>query len=807
MIKNHLTSAWRNIKKDRFFSLLNIIGLGFGIATCLLIIQYLRGEWNVDKHHTDYEQVYQINTRFDFGGTIENYATGPSPLANKLVSDYPEVQNATRLLIPPGVNKYLLKKDNVSFFESKGVYADKTFFSMFTYPFIEGSPENALQNPNDVVISETLANKFFNGQSALGKSIEINTLWGDMTCNISGVIKTDTYRSHLDTELFVNMETGAIGNRFAHMDEWAGNNMFHTYIKLTSNANAIALEQKFPVLIESTAGERLRNFGFSKSHTLITLKDIHLKSRIKNALGLQGNITYFYIFAAIGAFILIIACINFMNLSTAKSSLRAKEVAVKKVLGAQKSTLALQFFTETLLFVFLSLIVAIFFIVIGQAYLQNQMNLQLTSFTWSDWELGLWILSILTFTSFLAGSYPALMLSSFSPMNLFNGKIGAKFSAVQVRKILVITQFVISIMLIQGIMVVKEQMNFIKNGELGYSQTEKIVIPLNTENASNNAKNLKQKLSDLAIVSNVGISSTHPGLRNIEDLLAFGEQKSREENVYMNANWVSSDFITTMGFELLNGRNFKENDAVDSYAIVTESALAGLGYTLENTLNKKVRWQWADKEESVRIVGVIKDFHFQSLKDIMKPQIFFLSDGNRQAYLVASLNTTDISKSISSIQTAWKSVNTSEPFEFYFMDDKVQSAYESDIQMSSLIMIFTILAILISCLGLIGLSAFAADRRKKEIGIRKVLGASIGSVVQLLSKEFIWLVLIAIVIATPIAWYFTSEWLGTFHYKINMPWHVYAFSGIIAVLICIVTVSFQSIKATLANPIKSLRTE
>ena len=650
MVKKNIKVAWRNIKKDTFFSFLNIIGLGFGIATCLLIVQFLRGEWSMDKHHLEYEQIYQVNSTFDFGNGKEHYAMAPSPLAKKLVDDYPEVENATRLLLPPGVNKYLLKKGAVTLFESKGVFADKTFFNMFKYPFVEGTIEHALQNPNDIVISEVLAKKFFNDKTALGETIEINTSWGDMTCNISGVIKTDTYKSHIDSELFINIETGTIGKRFANLNEWAGNNLFYTYLKLKENTKAISLAQKFPALIESTAGDRLREFGIFKSHSLLPLKDVYLKSIGKNNLGRQGNIIFFYIFAVIGAFILIIACINFMNLSTAKSSLRAKEVAVKKILGAEKSTLAFQFFTETILFVFLSLLVSIIFIVIGQSYFQNEMGLEISSFSWNDWELGLWVFSVLTFTSFLAGSYPALMLSSFNPMHLFNGKIGTNFSAAQIRKALVITQFVISIMLIQGILVIKEQMNFIKNSELGYSKIEKIVLPLNTENASKNALSLQQNLRELTVVENVGLTSTHPGIRNMEDMLIFGEQKSAEENIYVDLNWSDQHFISTMGFEFLSGRNFREGDIAS--AIVTESALAGLGYSLEDALNKNVMWK-LEKKQSRKIIGVIKDYHTTSLKHSMRPQMFLFNPSDASAYLIASINTSDLKKTILDVQTKW----------------------------------------------------------------------------------------------------------------------------------------------------------
>ena len=805
MMLNYFKIAWRNIKSDTFFSALNILGLGLGLAISLLIVQYLRGEWYVDKHHLNYEDVYRVNTTFDFGESRDTYATGPSPLADKLLTDYPEVVQACRLFPPPGINKYLLKRGDLTFFEEKGIYADSSFFQLFNYPFVEGNPSAALKNPNDAVISKSLAEKFFKKESALGKTILINTAWEDINCLISGVVDTEKYRSHIDFELFINMESGAVGNRFANLDEWAGNNMYFTYLKFRPTTDPENFQKKFPALVEETAGERLRTLGFSKSHSLLALQDIYLNSEVKANLGPSGNRSFFYIFAAIGFFILLIACINFMNLATAKSSLRATEVAVKKAIGATRWELALQFFIETILYVSLSLGVAVFFIFVGQNYLASTLGIVFSIDSWLDGQILGFTFLILILCTCLAGSYPALMLSSFSPSSIFHGKLGNNFSAAQLRRVLVVVQFVISIMLIQGILVIKQQMQFIQNEDLGYSKSEKIVLPLSTSIASQKATALKQELERIPGIGEAGLTSTHPGLRSIEDMLVFGEEKSREENIHVGLNWSDQYYMSAMGFEFLKGRNFREQDSLA--AIITEGALGALGYNLENALNRKIRWNWNETENSRRIVGIIKDFHSESLKNPVQPQVFLPTSQGSHSYLVASIRTENIQQSISQVQDAWGLVNEADPFEFYFLNERVQHAYESEVHMSSLITVFTILAILISCLGLLGLSAFAADRRKKEIGVRKVLGASVASIVQLLSREFLLLISIAVCIASPIAWYFSAEWLGTFTYRIEMPWHVYVWAGLIALLICLATVSIQSLKAAQANPVHSLKTE
>ncbi|MDW3647194.1 MAG: FtsX-like permease family protein [Bacteroidia bacterium] len=805
MMLNYFKLAWRNIKSDTFFSGLNILGLGLGLAISLLIVQYLRGEWYVDKHHESYEDIYRVNTTFDFGESKDTYATGPSPLANKLLTDYPEVSQACRLFPPPGINKYLLKKGELTFFEEKGIYADSSFFQIFNYPFLEGNPTTALAKPNDIVISKGLAEKLFRKETALGKTVVINTTFGDMNCLISGVIDTKKYRSHIDFKLFINMESGVIGNRFANLDEWAGNNMYFTYLKFLPTTDPANFEEKFPALVEATAGERLRTLGFSKAHSLLALKDIYLSSEVKANIGPRGNKSFFYIFAAIGFFILLIACINFMNLATAKSSLRATEVAVKKAIGATRLELALQFFTETILYVSLSLVVAALFIYFGQNYLASNLGIVFSFDSWFDGQILGWTFLILALCTCLAGSYPALMLSSFSPASIFHGKLGNNFSAAQLRRVLVVVQFVISIMLIQGILVIKQQMQYIQNEDLGYSKSEKIVLPLSTSIASQKAYTLKQELEKIPAIGEAGLSSTHPGLRSIEDMLVYGEEKSREENIHVGLNWADRHFMSTMGFEMLKGRNFREKDSLAT--IITEGALGALGYNLENALNKKIRWNWNGTENSREIVGIIKDFHSESLKNPVQPQVFLPTSPGSQAYLIASIRTENIQQSISQVQDAWGLVNEADPFEFYFLNERVQHAYESEVHMSSLITVFTVLAILISCLGLLGLSAFAADRRKKEIGVRKVLGASVASIVQLLSREFLVLICIAVCIASPIAWYFSAEWLGTFTYRIEMPWQVYVWAGLIALLICLATVSIQSIRAAQANPVHSLKTE
>ncbi len=809
MFINYLKIAVRNLVKLKGFTALNILGLAIGIAASLLIIQYLRAELLVDKHHANLENIYRIKTTFNLGENESETATSPSPLAWTLVNDFPEVKQACRLIKAPSVSQYLIKFEDKSFFEPRGYYVDSTFFDLFTFQFIEGSPRSAIKSPNEVVISDRIANKLFDGSDALGKSVEISSQWGVDLYKITGVFKLDRYPSHLDGEIYINLRSGAIGRTFYDLKEWAGNNLYLTYIELNQNASADGLEAKFPDLVESTAGDKLRTLGFSKSHHLEPLKDIYLKSDVAFQIGPKGNESMIYILGIIALFILIIACINFMNLATAKATLRTKEVAVRKVVGASRKILSGQFMTETIVYTLIALICALSIAFLVLPWFNHLAGKSIRLDILNDRHLLLWMGGILVITSLLAGSYPSLYLSSFSPVNIMRGGSGKGLTAKNIRKVLVITQFIISVGLIQGILVIQNQLEFVGSKSLGFNQEEKIVIPLNTPESARKYQILKNEMLNDPEILAVGGSSTIPGEMSPMDGLYYGEGQNPNHNVHANVNWVDPDYLSLMGFNLQEGRLFSVDRLADTVrsVIITKGMIADLGYTMENAVGRNLYSTWDGITRNYAIIGVIDEFHDRSLYDEVGENIFFWDSNADPGYIVASISTNEINELVSKMESKWKAHVQADPFEFYFLDDRLQKAYETDQRVGGLIFTFTLLAIFISCLGLFGLAAFAAETRRREIGVRKVLGASVSGIVSLLSKEYLILVIVAIVIATPLTWHLMNKWLQNFHYHIDLSWITFFVAGIVALSIAVCTVGFQGIRAATSHPVNAIKSE
>lgn len=809
MLKNYLKITLRNLLKFKGYTALNTLGLAVGIAASLLIIQHVRDELSVDQHHTDAGRLYRIGTTFNLGDETTITAMSPSPLAWTLVQDYPEVESAARLLNAPGIPQYLIKYGEQAFFEQKGYLVDSTFFRLLTFDFTAGKPAHALDEPNTVVLTRPLAEKLFGSGSPIGQTIKIIDPNGEYACNVTGVIDPGTEKSHIDGNFYMNMRSTASGQHFNTLTEWAGNNLFYTYIRLQPGADPKALEAKFPALVEAKAGERLRTLGFQKKHFLEPVPDIYLKSEATYQIGPVGNMTFVYIFSAIAAFILLIACINFMNLATAKATLRAREVGVRKVVGASRRMLIQQFMSESLIHSVAAVLIACLGAKIALPYFNTIAGKELSINFMHDSTLMLWVGGIAMSTALLAGSYPALYLSGFTPVSIFRGKTGDRFSAQQVRKGLVVVQFIVSIALVQGILVIQQQLNYVRHKNLGFEKDARLVVQMNTAKSLENYHALKQEVRQQAGVLSLGGSSAVPGSPNVEDMLFYAEGKSPDETAHAFRQVVDPSYMSTMKFNLLAGRFFDENRSADSIGavVITEHLMHDLGYSLDHAVGRKFYWNWQGIQHTQEIIGVVRDFHAVSLRSELDGQIFYWNHDETPKYLVVSGSTTDLPALVSNIRSTWQRINPGEPFEFFFLDEKLQQAYLSDQQTARLIFAFTLLALFISCLGLFGLAAFAAESRTKEIGVRKVLGASIGNIIALLSRDFVRLVLLALVIATPIAWYFMQKWLEDFHYHVNMPWWAFLLAGVVATGITLLTVSWQSVRAAAMNPVKSLRSD
>jgi putative ABC transport system permease protein len=810
MFKNYLKIAFRNFRKNKAFTFINIFGLAVGLASCLLIMLYISDESSYDKYHKDRDQLFRIASVNNKG---ETWAAAAAPLAFNLKANLPEVKQVTRLMTFPDIAKMLLKyKDGSSkkqFFESNGYYVDSTFFQIFTYDFIYGNEVTALNEPSSIVISNELSHKFFGSANPVGKSLLVNTPFGEFSYTVKAVFDNSKHKSHIPASYFLTMRNNDMWNWVKQQTTLVGNNIFFTYVKLKEGANSKLFEKKLQSFFNQQAGADMKAMGFSTELFLQPVPDIYLHSSIGNEIAPNGNITYLYILGSIAIFILIIACINFMNLSTARSEKRAKEVGVRKVLGAEKRSLIWQFLAESFMMCVMALFIALVLVEIFLPYFNDLTQKNIHFFNESG--LILWIVVLTILTGLFAGLYPAFYLSAFKPVSIIKGKIINSFSAKALRKGLVVFQFTISICLVFAAIVIWRQLNYLESRQLGFNKKQKLILPMQAGflNSESNYTALKNELLKYPEIKSVSSGSAYPGIINLNDMLFFSEGKSKQENVDIHLTAIENDYIETLGFQLLSGRSFSKEFTADSAGIIiNETAVKQLGYDVANAVGKKIKYDVNNFKGDMQIVGVVKNFNFESLHNQIQPCGFTTGTfANRYGYFIASLNTNNYSDILKKIHGAWTRLIPNVPFEYSFLDQDFQRNYEKEQRTSSIVTCFTTIAILIACMGLFGLAAFSAEQRTKEIGIRKVLGASVSQVTALLSKDFIGLVSIAVIIALPLAWLAMNKWLQSFAYRANISWWVFVVAGITAIIIALLTVSFQAIKAAVANPVKSLRTE
>ncbi|MCC7505106.1 MAG: ABC transporter permease [Saprospiraceae bacterium] len=818
MLRNYLIIALRQLWKNKFFTGVNMFGLSVGLACCLLVSLYIYEETHHDRHHPRAADICRVGTTFVNGqGKEEDTDTRtfntPSPLAGVLMEEFPEIEKTTRLQSVIDREKTLLRAmDNGQSIravnEPGGFFADSTYFEFFAYDFIEGDPARALNEPNTVVLTEEIARKLFGNQPAYGKVVRISNNWfeeGDLDLRVTGVFRQPEAPTRMKGRFFMSMYSGGIGDFVKNTTNLASNNMFDTYLLLRPGADVQALNAKLPAFVEKRMSADLKSRSFSKKQFLVPLADVHL-----SGIGKGGSTAYLYILGSIAAFTLLIACVNFMNLSTARSARRANEVGVRKAVGATRFHLVGQFLGESMLIAAVSFVIALGLAALAlplfNELAERHMHLSLPDSP----GIAAGLLGLALLTGFLAGVYPAFYLSSFRPVAMLKGKTGPRFSAALLRKGLVVFQFVISAGLILASLVIDRQMHYVQSKDLGFYKEQQIVLPLLSQAAQSAYEPLKAELDRDSRVAKAGASLYYPGIMNPSDMSLFREDRSKEQYAITRMNWVDYDFLPALGIEVVAGRMFSidfPSDTLDRI-ILNETAVAKLGYgSPDEALGKIVRFSWPEREFRFEVIGVVRDFHFEDLHEAIEPYGFLLNTSSQHNYLIARANTGDMQPLLADLAALWQKLVPGEPFEYTFLDQDFQKNYKNDRQMAALVGSFTGIAIVISCLGLFGLAAFAAERRTKEIGIRKVLGASVAGITGMLAGDFLRLVLIAIVIASPLAWWVMDRWLQDFAYRIELQWWMVALSGIIAIVIAFLTVSVQSIKAALTNPVNSLKTE
>jgi putative ABC transport system permease protein len=815
MLKNHLKIAWRNIKSNKLFAFINIFGLSVGFTCCILITLYILHETSYDHHHRNAEHLYEVATAFVKDGKNDLAPNTPAPMAAAMKQEFPEIEETTRLLQLFEDKTFLQympdEGETKSFYETNGFAADSTFFRMFSYQFIEGDPHNCLNAPNTVVINEEIANKLFGNKPALNKIIKISSNTnGDTSFTVTGVFRPSKTPTQINARFFISIKGGGVEQFIAQQTDMAGNNMFQTFLLLKPGAEAKALEAKFPAFVKKYIGDALKSLGFYKKQFLIPVKEMHLYPGLNNNISKVGSIDSLYVLGSIALFTLLLACINFMNLSTARSSKRSSEVGIRKVLGAEKHSLITQFIGESVVTSFIALLLGFVMAAFALPIFSYISGTALTLQSSTQWPLVAGFIAIAVITGLVAGSYPAFYLSSFIPAKVLKGKFSNSLSAVALRKGLVIFQFIISVVLIITSVVINKQMQYMRSKDLGFQKDQQIIIPMRSNNAKNIYTSLKKEIQKNSLVEDVGASTYYPGIMNPGDISLRREGTTASEGKLVRTNSVDENFLQTLGIQAVAGRLFSSAFPADTNRriIVNLATVNQLGFASpEEAVGKKLYFDWREQRFEYHIVGVVKDFHFQDLHVPIAPYAFFLNNQPFYNYLVVHAKPGNVAPLLNSIEHTWRTLVPDEPFEYTFLDQDFQKNYATEDRRAAMVGVFTIIAILISCLGLFGLAAFSGEQRTKEIGIRKVLGASVGNIVGLLSKDFIKLVIIALLIAAPIGWYFTNKWLEDFAYRINVNWLVFAIADVFAIGIAFATISVHAVKAALTNPVKNLRTE
>jgi len=805
MFKNYLKVALRNLWKNKSFSAINIIGLAAGLAVCLLIVLYVVDELSYDKYNKNADRIYRLDADIYFNDTQAIFAVAPDPLAPTLKREYPVVEEMTRVNYQQDV---LIKKDNQNVQDHNVGYVDSTFFKVFTIPMIAGDPLTALKEPGSIVVDKATAKKYFNSADVIGKILRVDN---NTDCKITGVIKDIPKQSHFHFHF--------LRPRGKDNDSWLSNNTFN-YIMLKPGVRQAEMQKNVDATVSKYIGrdleqqlhsslKDLESKGNHFIYHMMPLTDIHLRSDKSYEMEANGNITYVYIFSVIAVFILIIACVNFMNLSTARSANRAKEVGIRKVAGSLRSHLITQFLTESVLLSFFSLLFAI-----GMAALLvplfNQLAGKEMSVTtlFSTWLFPVMI-ALVFLVGLLAGSYPAFYLSSFQPIEVLKGKIAKGFKSSWLRSGLVVFQFCISITLIIGTIIIYEQLDYIRSRKIGYNRDQVLVIH-NAYYLDNQIHTFRNELLNIPGITNASISGDLPTNSGFDNEGWFRDAAMDASRAVVLTNfYIDDDYIPTLGMQIKEGRNFSKDYPTDSLGVIlNEAAVKVLGF--KDPFKELIyRPNFYDNgihgSLAYHVVGVVKDFNFSSMHQSVGPVI--IQRGDNWGAIAARVDTRNISSIISSIKNKWTGMVPAQPFNYTFMDADFDNIYTAEQRTGKLFITFAVFAILIGCLGLFGLVTYAAEQRIKEIGVRKVLGASVTGIVTMLSKDFAKLILIASLIAFPIAWWAMHKWLQSFAYRITISWWVFIAAGITALVIALLTVSLQAIRAALANPVRSLRTE
>jgi putative ABC transport system permease protein len=807
MIKTYWKTAIRFLRKNKTFSFINIAGLSIGTLCCLYILVYVDEQYSYDKWEDHAADIYRVRSTLKLSGDKMDMASSSPPIAPAMKREFPEVQQVTRVFNARlfGEDQHLFKYKDKAFYEKEVLYVDSTFFDLFNYRLVRGDAVRALRDPFTVVMKQSVAAKLFGDEDPIGKTIKIYDKSGVENLRVTGIIDESTERrSHMVADVYITMNSGSIGNIIRGNDNWGGSNMVWSYVKLRPGADAAALEKKLAPFLEHYGAQEMKTAGLEKVMHLQPIGDIHTTPGLVMEVSPPVGGGFLSILLMIALLIQVMACINFMNLSTARATRRAKEVGVRKVIGAGRFDLIRQFLAESLLLSLIGVMLAVPLLLVLLPYLNDITRADISPSFFSDVRFWGSLAALVACTGLLAGSYPAFYLSAFQAIRVIKGNFTSRVSATGIRRTLVVFQFGLSIVLISGIVVIYSQLQYIKNKDLGYNTAQKLILNVYTQGVG---PGLGEELRGLPGVNGVTKSSAQLGSPMIGDEKVYqaGSDVAHGEDADML--YTDQYFARTAGFRFVSGHDFGDHDT--GKVILNETLAKRLRIDPAKAEGMILYSSWPGAPLSKWTVkGVVRDFNVRSLHDDVRPLLLICKPASPLlSSFMIDCNTPDYTTLLTRIGAVWHKYVPGVPLEYTFLDEDVQKQYEAEAKLAAIINSFTAMAILISCLGLFGLAAFSAEQRSKEIGVRKVLGASVGGIVKLLSADLLKLIVIALVIATPVSWWVMHKWLQGFAYRVDIRWWMFAFSGLIATGIAFITVGFHTIRAAGANPVKALRSE
>lgn len=800
MFSNYLKITLRNLRRQHTYALVNIIGLSVGIVSLFYIWIFIENELAYDQHHEDVERIFRVSTEGTVNGEWITMATSPPGLAKRIAADLPEVEQATRVTGFLGIKKNILLVDDRTFMEEGGYFADQNFFELLSYDLIEGNAKSALKAPQSIVISHTLAEKLFESIDVLGQTISITNDYGQHDYNITGVFEDQGVLSHLNPTFICSMNSGAIGKFVMGSDQMVGNNFLFTYVKTSQALDPNTLQEKIPDFLAKYVEDA------QHTHSFIPVRDIYLHAEGRGDDSLGGDIRYLYILATIATLILIIACVNFANLATAQASKRAKEIGVRKTFGAYRQMIVTQFLAEATIMSLLASLVSVLIIASTASGYTHLTGKQVTTEVVILHAPVLIVIALIT--SILAGSYPAFYLSKLKLQSVLHSGYRGSSGSFLIRKGLVVFQFIIGILFIIGSFTTLNQLHFIESQALGFQVKNQLVIPLQSQEAIQDLEKVKQAFMGIPSIIRVAGTSYTPAEFVLSDNHFRTTPTDEGEKVVIRQNDVDYGLIETLGIELIAGRTFDPNFAQnDSSVLLNETAVQSLGMTNEEILNRKIYTSEGEGIIGYRVIGIVKDFHASSLHKAIEPYLFAMRPGRIPSSLIVTTTNASPVEIVQSLEREWDQLFPQVPFEFSFLDELLQSRYSRDEKFGQIIMIFTVIALALCFMGIFALTSFSIQQNMKTIGIKKVLGAQVGTLYVQMASRFLLLVVLASIIALPIGMIMMNKWLELFAYRIEAS----LTSGLIPVMLIVVStllvISGKLIKVAKVNPATILRSE